>query len=54
MPLQILYAFVPVTVGVGFTVTVIVAAVPTHEFAVDVGITIYWTEPTVVRGFVRT
>ena len=32
---------VAVATGVGLTVTVIVYAAPTHEFAVDVGVTIY-------------
>ena len=42
------------TIGVGFTVTVIVEAVPTHEPAVDVGITIYCTLPaTVWLGLVK-
>jgi hypothetical protein len=36
-----------VTAGVGLTVTVIVNGVPAHDPTVDVGVTIYCTEPAV-------
>ena len=41
VPLHVLAVGEFVTVGLGFTVTVIVNAVPTHEPVVEVGVTIY-------------
>ena len=46
--LQIVFVAAVVTVGAGFTVTVIVEAVPGHEPAVEVGVTIYCIVPAVV------
>ena len=48
VPLQIVFVAAVVTVGAGFTVTVIVKAAPGHEFTVEVGVTIYSTVPAVV------
>ena len=48
VPLQIVFVAAVVTVGAGFTVTVIVRGVPGHEPAVEVGVTIYCTVPAVV------
>ena len=48
VPLQIVFVAAVVTVGAGFTVTVIVKRAPAHEFAVEVGVTIYCTVPAVV------
>ena len=48
VPLHIVAVKVLVTKGVGFTVTVIVNAGPTHEANVDVGVTLYCTVPAVV------
>jgi hypothetical protein len=42
-----------VTLGEGFTVTVIVNGAPVHELAVDVGVTIYCTVPAVEPGLVN-
>jgi hypothetical protein len=43
-----------VTTGVGLTVTVIVYGAPAHPPVVDVGVTIYWTEPAaVLPGLVK-
>jgi hypothetical protein len=54
-PLQILFAAELVTTGIGFTVTVIVRALPIHEPPVDVGVTIYSTEPAAeLLGLVNT
>ena len=47
-PLQIVFVAAVVTVGAGFTVTVIVREVPGHEPAVEVGVTIYCIVPAVV------
>ena len=47
-PLQIVCVAAVVTVGEGFTVTVIVREVPGHEPAVEVGVTIYCIVPAVV------
>ena len=41
VPLQVLAVGELVTVGIGFTVTVTVKAVPAHKSAVEVGVTIY-------------
>ena len=41
VPLQMLFVAAFVTIGMGFTVKVIVNAVPTHEPVVEVGVTIY-------------
>jgi hypothetical protein len=46
--LQIVFVVAVVTVGAGFTVTVIVKAAPGHEPAVEVGVTIYCIVPAVV------
>jgi hypothetical protein len=46
--LQIVFVAAVVTVGAGFTVTVIVRGVPGHEPDVEVGVTIYCTVPAVV------
>ena len=48
VPLQIVFVAAVVTVGEGFTVTVIVRGVPGHEPAVEVGVTIYCIVPAVV------
>ena len=48
VPLQIIFVAAVVTVGAGFTVTVIVRGVPGHEPAVEVGVTIYCIAPAVV------
>ncbi len=40
VPLQIVAALTEVTVGVGFTVTVMVKGDPAHDPVVDVGVTI--------------
>ena len=48
VPLQIVFVAAVVTVGVGFTVTVIIRGVPGHELAVEVGVTIYCTVPAAV------
>jgi len=48
VPLQIVFVAAVVTVGAGFTVTVMVKGVPGHELAVEVGVTIYCTVPAVV------
>ena len=48
VPLQIVFVAVDVTVGAGFTVTVIVTGAPGHEPAVEVGVTIYCIVPAVV------
>ena len=45
VPLHIVFVEVFVILGVGYTVTVIVKGLPTQEPAVDVGVTIYCTEP---------
>ena len=47
-PLQIVFVAPVVTVGAGFTVTVIVKGVPGHEPAVEVGVTMYCIVPAVV------
>ena len=53
VPLQILTVAGLVTAGVGFTVTVIVYAIPTHEPVDEVGVTIYATVPaTALLGLV--
>ena len=46
--LQIVFVAAVVTVGAGFTVTVIVRGVPGHEPVVEVGVTIYCIVPAVV------
>jgi plastocyanin len=48
VPLQIVFVPAVVTVGAGFTVTVIVKGVPGHEFTVEVGVTTYCIVPAVV------
>jgi hypothetical protein len=48
VPLQVLAVLELVTAGAGFTVTVIFKGAPTHELAVDVGVTIYTRLPAVV------
>ena len=48
VPLHVVAVFAVVTVGAGFTVTVIVYAAPAHEPVVAVGVTIYCTVPAVV------
>ena len=48
VPLQIVFVAAVVTVGAGFTVTVIVRGVPGHEPAVEVGVTTYCIVPAVV------
>ena len=54
VPLQIVFVAAVVTVGAGFTVTVIVREVPGHEPVIEVGVTIYCTVPAVVPlGLVR-
>jgi hypothetical protein len=53
--LQIATAAALVTAGVGFTVTVIVYGAPTQPPVVDVGVTIYCTDPAVaLLGLVST
>src|SRR6266542_4214986 len=47
VPLQMVFVAAVVTAGVGFTVTVIVEALPVHEPAVEVGVTRYCTVPAV-------
>ncbi len=47
VPLQTVALVALVRAGKGFTVTVIVEAPPTHEPAVDVGVTWYCTEPVI-------
>ena len=46
--LQIVFVAAVVTVGAGFTVTIIVRGLPGHEPAVEVGVTIYCIVPAVV------
>src|SRR6266542_421188 len=46
-PLQMDFVAAVVTAGLGFTVTVIVKALPAHEPAVEVGVTRYCTVPAV-------
>jgi hypothetical protein len=48
VPPQIFVVAAVVTVGAGFTVTVIVRGMPGHEPAVEVGVTIYCIVPAVV------
>ena len=48
VPLHIVAVEEFVTDGKGFTVTVMVNGLPTHEPAVEVGVTIYCTDPAVV------
>src|SRR5258707_14125988 len=48
VPLQIVFALAVVTIGVGFTVTVIVYGAPGHDPVVEVGVTIYSTVPAVI------
>ena len=48
VPLQVEADVALVTAGVGFTVTVILVAIPTHEPAVDVGVTAYTIDPAVL------
>jgi len=53
VPLQVVAVGNVVTVGFGLIVTVIVRGVPTHNPAIDVGVTMYSTVPAVVLlGFV--
>lgn len=53
-PLQIVAVFAVVTTGIGFTVTVIVYAVPAQPPAVAVGVTMYCTVPAAeLLGFVN-
>jgi len=53
VPLQVVAVAAVVTVGAGFTVTVIVEAAPAQEPVVEVGVTRYSTVPAVVLlGFV--
>src|SRR6266542_3100302 len=47
VPLQMDFVAAVVTAGLGFTVTVIVEALPAHEPAVEVGVTRYCTVPAV-------
>src|SRR6266540_1056153 len=47
VPLQMDFVAAVVTAGLGFTVTVIVKALPAHEPAVEVGVTRYCTVPAV-------
>jgi len=55
VPLQMVAALGVVTVGFGLTVTVMVRGVPTHEPAIDVGVTIYCTVPSaLLLGLVNT
>jgi len=54
VPLHVLAVAALVTVVAGFTVTVIVYGAPAHVPVVDVGVTIYSTDPAVdVLGLVR-
>jgi hypothetical protein len=54
VPLQVVAVFAVVTVGDGFTVTVIVYGAPVQLPVVDVGVTTYSTVPAVVLlGLVR-
>jgi hypothetical protein len=54
VPLHVTAVAALVTAGVGFTVTVIVKAGPTHDPVVDVGVTRYSTVPAVeLLGLVR-
>jgi len=48
VPLQVVFVAAVVTIGVGFTVTVIVKAAPAQEPVVEVGVTRYCTVPAVV------
>src|SRR4051812_25569031 len=45
VPLQMVAVLAFVTAGGGFTVAVMVNGLPTHEPAVEVGVTIYCTDP---------
>jgi len=55
VPLQVPTVDEFVTAGAGLTVTVMVYREPVHEPPVEVGVTIYCTEPAVVLlGFVNT
>src|SRR6266496_1588233 len=47
VPLQMVFVAAVVTVGVGFTVTVMVKGLPVHEPVVEVGVTMYCTVPAV-------
>jgi hypothetical protein len=54
VPLHVLAVFEVVTAGVGFTVTVILVAAPTHEPPVEVDVTIYTMLPAVaLLGLVK-
>src|SRR6266540_1389536 len=54
VPLQMDFVAAVVTAGLGFTVTVIVEALPAHEPTVEVGVTRYCTVPAVeLLGFVN-
>jgi hypothetical protein len=48
VPLQVVAVLAVVTIGFGFTVTVIVKGTPEHEFTVEVGVTTYCIVPAVV------